>query len=181
MAVTIESQTWTPAGWTITWSSDLGSPPADGYRVFVNGALVASGNMESWTVKLQAGEALVFEVLDDPDQVPQTAFPGRLTLGWRRVSTAEHYRVEEYVDDAWTEVATVTDDGSEWRNWQTRYLEDGETHHFRVVPVHTNGNDGTALNVAVLMVRHPDAPITNDEVDDTFSYSNSTKKVTVAA
>jgi len=183
MAVTYTSYRVGAGEWRIAWTSDLGSPPTDLYRIYQNGALVASDVfVEEWVVYVQAGESLVFEVLDDADLEPSTAFPGRLTIGWRRVASATaSYRVEEYVGGEWVERYTVADDGSEWFNWESRYLEDVTTHQFRVVPVGENGNDGTPIAFATLMVRHPDSPITDDNVDDKFSYDSGTNKVTIAA
>lgn len=167
--------------WRIEWSSDLGSPPPDGYRIYMSGVLVATTNKESWDVTLRSGESLVFEVLDDADLEPTTAFPGKLTIGWRRVSNAVKYRLEEYVASVWTAVKSISDDGSEWYSVQTRFLEDVTIHQHRIVPVDVYENDGTALSFSTLMVRHPDIPINESAIDDRFSYASGTNKVTISA
>lgn len=166
--------------WLVAWSSTLGSPPPDGYRIFKSGVLVAQTDQESWQFTLAPGEQLVLEVLDDADQEPESAFPGTLLLGWRRTANTQEYRVEEYVGGLWVERRTVPDNGREWYSFESRFLEDVTTHQFRVIPVGTNGNDGTAISFSALMVRHPDQPIEDSELNERFTYSEDDKTVTIA-
>ena len=165
--------------WRVTWSSSLGSPPPDGYRLYRNGALVASTDLESWDFTLQEGEQLVIEVLDDDDLEPSTAFPGQITIGWRRTASTQEYRVEEFVGGLWVVRRIVRDTGAEWLRFTSRFLDDVTTHQFRVTPVGTNGNDGTAISFTTLMVRQPDQPIEDQDIETEFTYSAVTKKVTV--
>jgi hypothetical protein len=180
MAVTHETPRYVGGGrWRLAWSSGLGSPPPDGYRIYRDGALVARTDLEVWDFVLRAGEQLVVEVLDDDDLQPAVAFPGKLTFGWRRVAGAAEYRVEEYVAGLWVVRRNVPETGAEWLEFTSRYLEDDATHQFRVTPVGKNGNEGTPVSFAVLMVRHPDTPVDEQDLDAEFSYSAATKKVTV--
>lgn len=129
---------------------------------------------ESRTFTVSAGEQLVVEVLDAADERPEAAFPGRLTLGWYRVADAAKYRIDEYIGGNWTQRASIDDTGIGYYQWKTRFLEDSQTHQFRIVPVGNNGNDGDALAFSVLMVRHPDPPSAS------FSYSSATGTVTIS-
>lgn len=184
MAVTYNEPEYIGANtWRVSWSSSLGSPPAGGYRLFKNGVQVGGGVVfvESWDFTLQPGEALTFEALDDANALPAQAWPKRLTLGWRPSATAAKYRIEEYVASAWTARKTIHDDGRAWYRWESRVLEDVTSHQFRVVPVGSNGNDGTPLAFAALMVREPDPPFADTEVESKFSYDAGDGKVTISA
>lgn len=183
MAVTFgETVQLSATSFRVSWSSSLGSPPPDGYRIYRNGAQVGDiTTVESLTVSLQPGESLVLEVLDEAGQQPATAFPNRFTLGWKPVAAAREYRVEEYVSGSWTARKVVPEDGSAFYRWESRHLEDDTTHQFRVVPVGTNGNDGTPLSFSALMVRYPDPPIADEDLDERYSYAFATKKVTISA
>lgn len=183
MSVTYEAPVQlAPNLWRVSWSSDLGAPPATGYRVFRNGVQIGGTvYVESMDFTLDAGESLVVEVLDDPDASPSSAFPSRLTLGWRPVSGAASYRVDEYVASVWTARRVLLEDGSPYYRYETRVLEDVTSHQFRVVPVDEAGNDGTALSFTVLMVRYPDAPWPDAEAASHFAYDDGTNEVTVSA
>lgn len=174
--------------WRLTWSSSLGVPGVAfaGYRIFKNGVQVGEETTaEQLDVTLQAGESLVIEVLDDADEEPSTGFPGRITLGWGPVepaSSIREYKVQEYVSAVWTTRKLVTEDGSPFYRFESRYLEDDTTHQFRVIPVGVNGNDGTALSFSALMVRHPDQPIADSALDSRFTYNGAVPKtVTISA
>ena len=78
------------------------------------------------------------------------------------------------MESEWTERARVRHRETAYMQWMTRWLEDETSHQFRVVPVGTNGNEGTARTLTCLMVRNPTPP----DVD--YAYSNSTNKVTVS-
>ena len=65
--------------------------------------------------------------------------------------------------------------GRRYFNWRSRVLEDSATHQFRVTPIGANGNNGTAKNFVVLMVRIPDPPRVS------YSYSAGSGVVTIAA
>ncbi|MCW8129630.1 MAG: hypothetical protein KIS92_04520 [Planctomycetota bacterium] len=164
----------------VTWSSDLGSPPPDGYRVYRNGVLAGAGTLEEMDFTLEPGESLVIEVLDEADQEPATAFPNRMTLGWKPVAATREYRVEEYVGGSWIARKAVPEDGSPYYRWESRPLEDDTTHQFRVIPVGTNGNDGSALSFSALMVRYPDPPIADADLAGRFSYDPDAQEVTIS-
>jgi len=157
--------------WRITWSSDLTDPE---YRIYQDGLLAATTGAEEWIATVPAGEALLLEILDDPDETPTTAYPGKITIGWWAVSGAASYRVDEYIEGAWTARATLLETGLGYYRWDSRYLEDVTTHQFRVVPITAFGNDGAAAVFSVLMVRHPDVPSV------AYTYDEDTAIITIS-
>lgn len=172
MAVSItKTERVGPNGWRVSWSSDLVSPV---FYVYQDGRLVDVTTAASGTFNVPAGESLVLEVLDDPNIKPEAAFPGKLTLGWYPVPDTKAYRIDEYLSGEWKEQKRISETGQGFYQWKTRWLEDSQTHQFRIVPIGTNGNAGTPLTFSVLMVRHPDPPDVN------FSYSADTQTVTIS-
>lgn len=156
---------------SVGWSSSLTTPT---FYVYQDGLLISTTQLTEQVFTVEAGESLIVEVLDSPTEAPITAFPGKLTIGWYSSAGAASYRVEELILGAWTLRADITDNGQGFFRWKTRFLEDVTVHQFRVVPVGTNGNNGTPLVFSAIMVRHPDPPEQN------FIYSDVTKKVTVS-
>ena len=173
MSVTIEQpQRVGPGAWRITWSSDLSDPT---FYVYRDGRLIATTALTSLVFTIAAGESPVIEVFDDAATLPSTAFPGRVTLAWYAIAAVDHYRIDEYVASVWTQRRRIRDDGSGYFRWRSRFLKDVTSHQFRVVPVGTNGNAGTATSFTVLMVRHPDPP------NLTTSYDSGTRQLTFTA
>lgn len=161
----------------LSWSSDR-TPPVT-CRVYREGALVSTqtsstGDFEL-IVGIPSGDHPYFEILDKDCQVSGIAFPGRMTMQWTRVSGAETYRVDEYVSGDWTERKTYLDDGSGAYTYLSRWLEDVTQHQFRVVPIGSDGNDGTEKDFTFIMVRHPDEPAVE------YAYDSGTAKVTITA
>jgi hypothetical protein len=172
MAVTInEPKQVDSRSWLVSWSSDEDNPT---YYVYKDGRIVGTTKDTQMIFTVEPGEALVIEVLDDEDAEPQTAYPGRLMLRWYQSPATDYYLVQEYYGGSWVTRKKVADLGQGYFAWQTRFLEDSTVHQFRIVPVGTNGNEGTAKTFSVLMVRHPDVP----DVD--YSYSDTTNKVTIS-
>lgn len=161
-----------PRAWRLSWSSDLPDPT---FYVWRDGRLLMATAETSSEFSVPVGESLVVEVLDDADELPESHWPPRARLEWQGSTAVDHYRVEEYVGAAWTLRAKVPDHGEGRFHWESRVLEDETTHQFRVIPVGTNGNQGTARSFEILMVRVPDVP----EVD--YAYDEDTGKVTVTA
>lgn len=149
----------------VEYASDLADPL---FRIWIDGVLATTTTATRATVPLGS----IVDVLDT-GLTPPPVFPPRLTLRWDGVAGAAKYRVEEFVDGAWVPRASVPDDGTNHYRFRTRVLEDGVTHAFRIVPVGTNGNDGTAKTVSALVVRNPDPPTV------AFSYNPETQKLTV--
>lgn len=163
----------------IAVASSLGDPPPDGFRWYRDGALVAGPtDLAEMEFGPEPGEGFVVEVLDDADLEPATGFPGRVRLGWTPAdSTTAEYRVEEYVSGTWTARRRLRhEDGKGWYRFESRYLEDVTSHQFRVIAVGTNGNESTLLTKSVLMVRHPDVPIADADLEASIVYDGATPK-----
>ena len=154
----------------LEFSSDLQNPT---FYIYVDGILVAETQQTQYTLAINAGETVVVEILDDVDTAPMQVFPGKVRLGWFWVDDCDYYRIDEYIDSQWTERKRMPQSNG-YLIWESRFLEDGQVHNFRVVPVGTNGNEGQAKEFAVLVVHHPDEP----DVD--YEYSNATKKITIS-
>lgn len=170
MAIT--SLTQTPFGRgavRVVAVSDDGTPS---FRWYLDGRLIEISPVGTRVFTVPLDEILFIEVLDD-DTPPRRAWPAYILLQWRAVTGAAEYRVEESIASVWTARATIRERGTAYYSWRTRALEDGTVHAFRIIPVGTNGNDGTALARSVLMVRRPDPPRANER------FSDSTHKVTV--
>jgi hypothetical protein len=171
----LTSLSLTPAGtfaWRLAWTGD----DADAtYRVFRDGRLLATTRLTELLVGATGGAPPVFEVLDDPEAEPAAGFPATATLAWYASAGAARYRVEQDVGGNWTEVDALPDDGSGYFRWTSDALADVTAYDFRVVPVGANGNDGTPLEYAVLMVRVPEPPAV------AYSYDAGTGNVTISA
>jgi hypothetical protein len=150
-----------PLAWRLRWASD---DPDATFRVYRDGQLIAQTEQTEAIVAVVPGTAPVFEVLDDPDEEPSDGFPPYVTLQWAQTAETAEYRVEELVSAVWTTLATIPDENAAYYRWTSEPLDDVSSHSYRIVPVGTNGNDGTPLTFAVLLVRVPDPP------DMTMSY-----------
>jgi hypothetical protein len=155
--------------WLLRFSSDLPNPT---FYIYLNGIIVAQTQLTEFTVGVNLNENYVIEILDDSDAEPLQIFPGKVRLGWFFVSNTEYYRVDEYVGGVWTRRKKIRENDG-YMQFESRFLEDGQTHLFRLVPVGTNGNDGTAREFSVLCVRYPDEP----DVD--YEYSNTTHYLSI--
>lgn len=153
------------------------TPPVS-FRVFFQGRLISSitssGSQGEVVLSVPVGDNPFVEVLDKPCSLPTIAFPGRVTLNWLSVTGASSYRVEELVSGTWTLRQTLLSHGGTAYTWGSRWLEDSTTHQFRVIPVDSGGNQGTALSFSFLMVRHPDTP------DVRYEYNQGSQTITIA-
>ncbi len=158
--------------WRVTWASTFSTPV---FRIFRDGIFIALTTTTEWDFVVATGEVPVIEILEDDGTSPQLSFPGRLTLSWRRVSDAASYRIEEFIGAQFEPVAIIPDDGRGHLTFDTRFLEDETSHQFQIVPIGTNGNDGTPVAFTALMVRHPDPP------EVVYTYNPTDQKVTISA
>jgi len=168
--VTIISQVRTGDKSTlITYSSSLGDPV---FYIYVDGNLAAQTTQPEYTIAVNPGETVVVEILDDAATQPMQIFPGKVRLGWFFVEDTDYYRIDEYIEDEWVERRKMPENNG-YMEFESRFLEDGQDHQFRIVPVGVNGNEGTGKEFSVLTVRTPDTP----DVD--YTYSNVTNKITI--
>jgi hypothetical protein len=163
------------ATWLLEWATDLPADPVPSFRIYRDGELLSTTTATELLVQADVGESPIFEVLDDDEPDAPAAYPAYVTLAWYAAAGTDYYRIDRLISAVWTEQARVDDDDSGYFTWASGRLADNTTHQFRVVPVGTNGNDGTATSFAVLLVRYPDAP------DVTYAYDSGTGFVTVAA
>jgi hypothetical protein len=75
--------------------------------------------------------------------------------------------VERNITSVWTTQATIKEDGRSDYEYRTVALDDDASLELRVIPVGTNGEDGTALTVTAETVRHPDPPFLDITYNDT--------------
>ena len=159
--------------WRFLWSSDQDDPT---FRIYIDGRFVRatkSGHGD-FPLNFLAGQSGLVEVLDD-DSTPTTAIAAQVLLAWANVSETATYRVERLVDEAWVVIKEVAAD-QDRLHYETPVLAgQSSVHEFRVTAIGENENEGTPVEVDILMTRHPDPPIVG------YTYSDGTKKVTVAA
>ncbi len=173
MSVTLQAPVYVGGrSWRLTWSSDLPTPT---FYVWQNGILLETTTATSRVFTVDQNSELFVDVFDDALSTPSFGVNGRITVGWQPVSGAVSYRVKELVGAAWTERMSITSDGRPWYSYQSRFLEDVTTHQFRVYAVSAAGNDSSAVELDVLMVRCPDAPKV------TGTYNTTTDKITITA
>lgn len=134
------------------------------YFVYVNGFRVGATAMTFWDVTARDGESVLIEVFDDAADRPGTGFPNWAVLGWDNPLVkgspiaAQHYRIEQYVTDAWVLRQRIQDSGLPYYSWPTPVMTDCTVHQWRIVPVAASGAEGLALEFSILMVRFPAPP-----------------------
>jgi len=138
----------------LRFSSDLPTPT---FYIYVDGNLIAQTTKTEYLLAINYDENYMIEILDDPNEQPTQIFPGKIRLGWFPVEGTDYYRIDEYIDSQWVPKKKMKENGG-YLEWESRFLEDGQTHNFRIVPVGADGNDGEPRAFAVLIVRHPDVP-----------------------
>jgi len=155
-----------------TWRFDVAGAAyyywrVDGRRYFEgpDASLVISGGHQVWVSDVGYG--------DDGD-----FHPGYAVLQANIDNSAEDHdylQWQEYSGGEWVTRRETPVDKSGTYSYRTDWLADVTTHQFRCRPVGKNGNNGTAVEFSIFMVRNPDPP------DLAFSYSDDTNEVTIAA
>lgn len=171
MTVAILASRWAGANQLeVEWTSDQADPV---YRLYVDGELLAETELTVWRFAISPGTSPLIEIRDDATRPP--VYPGRATLHWRVAAGAVAYRVEAWSGTAWTVAGRVSVGGeSAYATWTSDWLADGQTHQFRLLPLDAAGNEGEAVELAALIVRHPDPP------EVALSYDPGTGLVTIA-
>lgn len=165
LMVTIERNTQLGAtSFRLEFSSDLGGTPT--FYMYRDGQLIEASNRTWVQVELQPNETVQFDILDDVDALPAQAWPSRALLTWYAVDGAAKYRVQEYVGATWTQRALLDAAGKGYFRWESRVLEDGQVHQFRVAPVSESGIDGVAREFSFEMIRRPDVPAMTQTYND---------------
>ncbi len=169
MSVTNLSYTMAGArSWLLTWTGS-GGP----YYVYRDGVLLAATTATSILISVAADENPVITVTDVEGAYAE-AYPDRITLGWRAVSGATRYQVQQYDGADWVNVRSVPEDGRACYTYRTDPLSDETEYSYRVVP-YSGLVAGDPLAWTVLMVRYPEPPRLS------YTYDEDTGTVTVAA
>lgn len=155
----------------IKYSSDLSNPV---FFIYIDGELYDTTEAASAIIRINPGESPVISIIDSliPGEIP-AYYPKYAALTWWYLNGAVEYRIEEYIGSAWVVRDTIPENGKGYYLWKSRVLEDCVSHSFRVIPVDEKGNDGTAQEFEILMVRIPDEPQCE------FSYSAVTGELTL--
>lgn len=139
------------------------------YHWYAEGEYLGRTTDPERAFQLAENEQLRVEVLDTTDADYDTVanapagYPARRTLAWLRSIDADAawYRVDQQQDSGdWTEIARVPAEAGRWEyRLETDRLEDLATYTWRIVPLDTAGNEGTAVTIGPeRVVRRPDAP-----------------------
>lgn len=159
-----------PNAVSLTWTSD---DPNAVFDVYVNGALRLKGTRQrSLTLAARPDEAVVVDVFDDPNDVPDYA---RSTVGRLAFDAVvgTDYRIERQVGAEWELERLIGFDDTHQQINTEPITEDGES--LRVTAINTDGQEGAPVVVAADIVRHPDPPVVD------VAFSDATKKLTVSA
>jgi hypothetical protein len=138
----------------LRFSSNLADPT---FYIYLDGNLIAITKETEYTLAVNLDENSIIEVLDDPDQMPMAVYPARIRLLWFYSEGTNYYKVEEYIDDVWVARNNIRDNEG-YMQFESRFLEDGTIHQFRIIPIGINGNEGTLREIAILCCRHPNVP-----------------------
>lgn len=163
MITLLTKQQLGPQMWELTWASDLGGTPT--FYVYRDGILALSTTRTSHRFQVFEGEILQIEVLDDANTLPATVYPRNVLLQWEPVANSAKYLVQQWDGAAWDTIRTVLATGRAVMSHSTAKLTDGTQYKFRVVPVGTNGVNGTAREWTIDVVGRPDAPVASGVYD----------------
>lgn len=180
MAVTSYSATRLDRLIIVTVTSDLSDTIY--YHWYADGSWLGVTLDARFTVALEADEQVEIVAHDtndaayDPVANAPAGWPARRTLFWTASASADisSYKIERRKDAGdWTEIGSVSDDGSWDYRFLTARLVDLSSYEWRVTPVDLAGNEGTAKALdAMKIVRRPDSP------DFAIAYDSGTQKVT---
>jgi len=152
---------------TVSVTSSLTAPVY--FFWYLDGAFAGMTGSGSKVFILPQGDQSVVDVLDsaDPDfdyiaNAP-TQYPARRTLVFIRSADAAtaRYRIDQQAGGgAWEIIGFVAQETGRWQyTFVTGRLDDLTLYAWRVVPLDSAGNAGTAVTIAQeLIVRSPDAP-----------------------
>lgn len=137
-----------------------------------NGEAMAPTEVSPISFTVSPFEQPQLDIFDDAGDTPNF-YPDSMTAQWNARTNATGYRVYEYISTAWLLRQDIIALGQPVFRWQSRRLEDGQTHLFKVVPYDANGNDGDAWQISFPMIRPPDHDVL------ALAYDSGTTKVTI--
>lgn len=158
--------------WIFSWTSTESDPTFSVYR---NGQFLTSTKRNCVTI--DAAPSDIIQIFDDTE-TPSEGNEPTVDIHWASVPNTKKYRIDKETSPSsgtWNHVQTVEDLGQAQFKFRVDPLVDDVATSFRVVPVGTNGNDGTAASFQVTVPRHPDPPSVG------YVFSDATKKVTISA
>lgn len=170
MSVTINNVTVTGLNSVLIEYESTESTPT--FYIYLDGNLIDITKETEYELGININENYILEILDSLSVPPMQVFPGKIKLNWFSSTDVNYYKVEEYIVDTWVTFKRINDNGG-YLEFDSRFLEDSQNHIFRILPLGTNGNEGTAKQFTILCVRHPDIP------DVSYSYDNGTAKITI--
>jgi hypothetical protein len=152
--------------WTYTWE---GTAP---FAVYRKGRLVPPDTFEDVDPGYTTNETTrtftdgtayeppQIEVLDstdsyDPDNL---LYPAYLVLQWHEGAGAEQYRIDRYIDAAWTTLQYVAAGTAGYYTYETPALVDGTAYQYRIVPITAAGDELTPIVYTATMVTLPEPP-----------------------
>lgn len=143
--------------WRWEWSATTAP-----YRIYYKGKLLETTRNTTYQMEMPGAtvEPPELEILDanDADPAENLTYPPRALLQWRGTNTAAYYDIQEDVDGEWTTRCRLIDRNEGYCRYESRALDDVTTSSWRVIPVDEYGNEGTALELSIDIVRNPPAP-----------------------
>jgi hypothetical protein len=146
------------SAWKFEWA--VSTAP---YRVFLDGLQHKTVDAATVTIDLPGYTDYPpsIEVLDDTmEDVEATsvAYPNYVTLQWVGVSTAAYYSIQYYEDSIWTQLDIVREIGAGYYIYRTSRIDNDESAQWRIVPIDTQGNQGTPSTFTFSVVGLPTSP-----------------------
>lgn len=141
--------------WTLAWTT---SGPGSTYYVWAGGLLIGTTTSLTYVVSAAPGDTLVVDVFDSSGDIPEPEYTGKLFLQWEAVAGAVQYRIDRYVDSAWTPLDYVAERG-QWLPYKTTIaLDDCTTEQLRIVAIDRYGFEGATQAWSAFIVRTPARP-----------------------
>jgi len=153
----------------LRFSSDLPDPT---FYIWRGGQFLGSTKRGTWNLIVDEGDRADVDVLDVPG-APSYAVPFKGSIWWQGDPRTAVYSVQQYVGAAWVEVANVLERGETVYKWETPFLENYQTHEFRIIATDPAGNESEALALSLFVVRRPEF------TPWTYTYDSGTGRITV--
>jgi len=172
MAVTILTQRrLTPTTVRLTYSSSLGAGTT--FYIWRDGELLTSTTETFYDFRIGLSDIAQIEILDTSADASDT-YPAFMQLQWEHETGATQYRVQRYVDAAWSTVALILATAEKQiYTYKTPVLADATEHQYRVAPIDAAGNVGLYATFTFTMVRKP------DKADVTVTRNDATGQIIV--
>ena len=150
-----ESVLIAPLNLRISYSSDESAPL---FYILKNGRLYQKTYATSIVVPVDINEDTIWEVFDSSSYSSNASvMDRRMEFDWGSVDDVDYYRID-YNDSGYSEYDRIYSDGSSRYHYRSRQLSNAATHQFRVVPVGTNGNEGTSRTFSAYIAGLPAQP-----------------------